>query len=133
MMNVVKITAGGEFKSLPANGDNGGAWGVAKRELNNATLEPLALGKGLVMMLDEDGYAKGLPMNERATAIVAKCYGVGVRPIQGDVVICVDNGATYKPLTDSLEVLVQYWFHWMPKLRMPSKMPAPTIQVIAWK
>lgn len=130
MNNVLKITAAGELKVYPVTDS---AWGVAKRELGNATLEPLGLAKGLVMLLDEDGYGKGLPMNERATALVAKCYGGDVRPILGDVILALDNGETYKPLTDQLEILARYFFYWLPKIKMPSKMPEPTITIFTWK
>jgi hypothetical protein len=42
-------------------------WNGIKAELNDGYLEPVYLGNGIVMYVDEDGIAKGLPRNDIAT------------------------------------------------------------------
>lgn len=60
--------------------------------LDTVTLRIPGLRSPLVMFVDDDGHARGLPRNERATELyLARCRPGATHFIVGDVAICPDS------------------------------------------
>ena len=59
-----------------------------RRTIGADTLDTVTLHDGRLMLIDDDGFAKGLPVNEAATALYAsRCRPDSAPVIVGDVVI----------------------------------------------
>jgi len=59
--------------------------------LDSTALDTVTLADGLVMLVDDQGYDKGLPVNETASALYhARCRPGTTHMIVGDVAIVPD-------------------------------------------
>lgn len=84
MAKVLKMD-GGEWLVSPKNGTD-----FQPDELQGIVggyIEAAAIGNGLIMVMNEEGKLKGLPLNARASQEYFMAYGV-YEPIVGNVLIC---------------------------------------------
>jgi hypothetical protein len=56
--------------------------------IGDGDIEIVTLADGRLMVCDEDGHAKGLPLNKLATVLYYQAGGVPGCPVVGDVLIC---------------------------------------------
>lgn len=63
-------------------------------------IEHLFLPDDIIMVVNEDGYARGLLLNTRATEIASMGMNRTV-PIAGDVILIGDEGEDYTDIPDS--------------------------------
>lgn len=62
-------------------------------------IEEIHLGDNIIMVVNEDAYARGLMLNMRATEVASKCLGRTL-PIAGDVLFIRRDGDDYAPLPE---------------------------------
>lgn len=109
------------------------------RELVGGFLEPVYLDRtGMVMMVDEDGYAKKLPVNKTASLIYNKLFHAE-HFILGTVVFCyIDrDGANFENIPVGKETMMEQYLMAMrseaEKVEVPYPVPEPKVQIIPFE
>lgn len=94
MNNIICVRTTGAVECIPAENN---VLSQAKRLLSGAYIEVAGTSiPGLMMLIDEDGKRKGLPVNKRATALYPNRYDC----ICGDAVFVNVDGKAFCALKD---------------------------------